>query len=278
MSQRIGLHFGKGALIGTGVDLRGSEIVQTFLGNPRAYAGPDPHQDGVLGIAQYTEVTVVSHAAYVINIASDDPTTRARSRARLNRDLIAADAAGAWAVVVHPGSCAENMLGVARWRDFFEEYGAPPVRLLLENSAGRGIAQHPDQLVRLWTAVPAFAQEQVALCVDTAHAWSAGHTPLRFLQDVDAPVELLHLNGSSVEKGAQVDRHAAPGSRADRIGAEQLGEALWQAKCDAVCETWQDEQQPRPMHAFLDHEQAYLMASLQRMRLALSAVRDREGR
>ena len=105
--------------------------------------------------------------------------------------------------------------------------------LCLENSAGGGggIGIDIDELGLLLDAIGAAGAErhEVAICLDTAHLWAAGH-PIDTAAGVDTLVgafndrigldrlAMIHLNDSKAVLGSRLDRH-------EHIGAGAIGPA-----------------------------------------------------
>ncbi|WP_081982761.1 deoxyribonuclease IV [Streptacidiphilus albus] len=242
----VGAHVpvaGRG-LAGTGLayaDKVGAESVQVFVANPRGWATPagNPRQDEAFragcaerGIAAYV------HAPYLINFGSDSAATRERSGESLRHSLHRAHAIGAKGVVVHTGSAlcgtpAEALRqvhdGMLPLLDELDGYGPDAPWLLLEPTAGQGsslcarmgdLADYTEALER---------HPLVGVCLDTCHAFAAGH-------DLAAPggvagmldelvaaagpgrLRLIHANDSKDVTGARKDRHANIG--AGHIGAD----------------------------------------------------------
>jgi deoxyribonuclease-4 len=109
----------------------------------------------------------------------------------------------------------------------------PDTVITLENSvgAGFGLGVNVDELTAIADALGAagIPDRRVAFCLDTAHAWGAGHD----LSDRAATDDLLadfgrriglgrlalvHLNDSRSERGSRMDRH-------EHLGAGRIGEA-----------------------------------------------------
>jgi len=177
---------------------------------------------------------VIAHASYLINLPSLDPGLRRRSAQALAEELRRCAALGVGMLVLHPGSHggAGPARGACRLRDgareAYETAGAPPVRLLLETTAGSGttlggsFSELRDLLGEVSTAgVPC------GVCLDTCHVFAAGYE-LRSPQgyaDTWERFEVLigrshlgavHLNDSRGGLGARLDRHAHIGQ--GRIG------------------------------------------------------------
>jgi deoxyribonuclease IV len=208
------------------------------------------------------------HASYLINLASSDPAYHERAVALLARELRAARRFGASIVNVHIGSHgrAGPVAGIERLvtaigRALADEHepeagwpedgddaasnkaaaqprpdpdglrSAAPT-ITLENAAGSGSALGVD-VDELSTIAHALGDaglpaERIGFCLDTAHAWSAGHD-LGEPRAIDAFVDafdrhigldrlaLVHLNDSKSERGSRVDRH-------EHLGAGRIGE------------------------------------------------------
>lgn len=164
------------------------ETIQIFVSNPQGWAVPAPLTDAGAFIEGAREIgldPVVVHAKYLINLASPDAEHRERSARALAAELVAAGSLGAALVVVHSGSHAgsgeekgmERLVeGLVRARELApEEAGADGVAKLaeplVENSVGAG-----TQLCSTFDALAWVAERAgVRVCVDTAHAYVAGH-------------------------------------------------------------------------------------------------------
>lgn len=252
----VGAHVpvaGRG-LVGTGLayaERVGAEVVQVFVANPRGWATPpgSPAQDAAFREAcAQRGLPAYVHAPYLINFGSDNALTRERSTASLRHSLLRAHAIGALGVVVHTGSSvgtaadggsrhAEAMAQVrADVRPLLEEVdrlGDDAPWLLLEPTAGQGrsLCSRLEQLAEYAEALD--RHPRVGVCLDTCHAFAAGHdlaAPGGMKEALDVLVaavgegrlRLIHANDSKDEVGARRDRHANIG--AGRIGAEPFRE------------------------------------------------------
>lgn len=128
-------------------------------------------------------------------------------------------------VVVHPGCYPNRAQGLSAITDSINKIDFPfNSRLLLENSAGQGnsLATTLDELQTILLEVE--AEDNVGVCLDTAHLWGYGDYNLtkcsevdRLFEEVDQKIGLskwclLHLNDSEVKRGAKKDRHALIGT------------------------------------------------------------------
>ncbi|MCX4756322.1 deoxyribonuclease IV [Kitasatospora purpeofusca] len=252
----IGAHVpvaGRG-LAGTGLAYAGrvgAETVQVFVANPRGWATPtgNPAQDAEFRAAcAERAVPAYVHAPYLINFGSDNPVTRERSADSLRHSLRRGHAIGALGVVLHTGSAVGSAPGggsrraeamsqvredVRRLLDELDGLGEDAPWLLLEPTAGQGssLCARMEDLAGYMEALD--GHPKVGVCLDTCHAFAAGHdlaAPGGVRATLDALVEaagpgrlrLIHANDSEDAVGARKDRHANIG--AGLIGAEPFRE------------------------------------------------------
>jgi deoxyribonuclease-4 len=180
-------------------------------------------------------VEVVSHASYLINLASHDPVLWKRSVEALTYEAQRCLDLGIGLLVFHPGhhGGAGYQVGM-EWleRGIQQVLEAIPlgVRLLLEPSAGQGtsVGFVLKDCVELCHRI---GYERLGLCLDTCHLFAAGYdfrTPggydrlLRSLGDRGTRlVGCWHLNDSKDPKGSRKDRH-------QRVGIGTIGLAPFQ--------------------------------------------------
>jgi deoxyribonuclease-4 len=170
---------------------------------------------------------LVIHVNYLVNLASLDPTIRARSIVCFRAELRRAAAIGAEYLVLHPGSyrghsCDEGIAAfVLGLRDAAEGLRLPGLTVLIENTAGAGChigsrfeeLQSIRELSRDLTALP------VGYCLDTCHLFAAGfdiatapglRETMRRAEKILglAHVHVIHANDSRAPLGSRIDRHA----------------------------------------------------------------------
>jgi deoxyribonuclease-4 len=227
----------------------GAEAVQVFVSNPRGWAPApgDPRQDEAFRerCARGLMPAFV-HAPYLVNLGSPTEDTVRRSVRAVEHSLARGAAIGARGVVVHTGSAvagARRELALRQVREvllpvldgldaLLTGQGLPDGPfLLLEPTAGAGqalcatIEDLPPYLEALdW-------HPRVGICLDTAHAFAAGHD-LAKPGGVHAALDLLtgttggdrlrlvHANDSKDGLGSRRDRH-------ERIGRGQIGAAAF---------------------------------------------------
>ena len=264
----IGVHVGPGLTSDNELDdggplARAAEMdadgVQVFLTDPQSYKSPKarPDADALL----QSDVMVIVHAPYMLNVASTNNRIRVPGRKLLAQHAEAAAAIGARGMVVHGGHVlAEDdpAVGVENWRKTFsyqEKNGGFPLPLLIENTAGGGnaMARDLDAIARLWEAVGEFG---AGFVLDTCHAWAAGWdlgTAVADIRAITGRIDLVHLNNSRDPAGSSRDRHAPLTD--GEIPTELLLEVARAADCPIVLETPGDG----PAHA---EEIATLRAAL----------------
>jgi deoxyribonuclease-4 len=187
------------------------------------------------------------HAAYLVNLAGDQPDFHAQSVEVLASDLRTGTAYGAAFLNVHVGSHrgAGIEAGIQALTDGIAQvFAAVPdgpgvPRLVLENSAGGGfgLGTTVEELgaIDASLAQAGVDRGRIGYCFDAAHLWGAGYD----LQDRRVVDELLasfdrlvgldrlvmvHLNDSRAALGSRSDRHEHLG--AGRIRARGLRNLL----------------------------------------------------
>jgi deoxyribonuclease-4 len=246
----IGVHVGPGltedgALDDGGPLARAAEMdadaVQVFLADPQGWTAPTPRPDAEALLA--TDVMVVVHAPYVLNVATTNNRIRIPSRKLLAAHAAAAAAIGASGLVVHGGHVLakdDPAVGVDNWRKTFArqaEEGGFAVPLFIENTAGGGnaMARDLDAIARLFEAVGEFG---AGFVLDTCHAWAAGWDLGTVVDDVRAVtgrIDLVHLNNSRDPANSSRDRHAPLAD--GEIPPAVLVEVARAADCPVVLET-----------------------------------------
>lgn len=196
----------------------GAQIVQLFLDDPQSWKKPAPHPQA--DALKASDLEVVVHSPYPVNLASLNNRIRVPSRKIVQQHADGAAALGARGLVVHGGHVVQGedpAKGVDNWRKFFayaEDSGGFAVPIWIENTAGGefAMARHFDALARLWEAVGDF---EVGFCLDTCHANSAGEPLVDAVERVKAitgRIDLVHLNDSRDPFDSGRDRHANIGS------------------------------------------------------------------
>jgi len=179
--------------------------VQVFTKNNRQWQGQPLSQPDVdrwkeqLPLQQIGDA--VSHASYLINLASPDDSLWQRSLAAHQDEIERAHAYGIPYVVMHPGSHVGSgtEAGIARIAAALNRsHAATPecadTITLLELMAGQGatIGGKISELRRIIDQVD--DPSRVGICMDTCHAFAAGYD-LRTLAGYEAMLEELDRIG-----------------------------------------------------------------------------------
>ena len=176
---------------------------------------------------------VVSHASYLINLATTDRTLRRQSLDAMGDELDRAEALGLLGVVLHPGcyTVGNEADGLALIADGLLELFAARRRgktlVLLEDTAGQGTALGAtfEQLASI--IAKANDHRRIGICLDTCHLLASGYdlcspegyasTFKQFGRLVGFDrLKAFHLNDSKKPLGSRVDRH-------EHIGQGHLG-------------------------------------------------------
>ncbi|MFF0608275.1 deoxyribonuclease IV [Nocardia tengchongensis] len=239
--MRIGAHVRMDSdPIGFGETL-GAEVIQMFVVDPQSWDKPKPHP--LTEQIKASDIDVVVHSSYQINVASLNNRLRMPSRNAVAQQAKAAAELGAFGLVVHGGhvrSDEEMAEGFVNWRKLFqrqEDKGGFAVPILIENTAGgnHAMARYFDDIGRLWDAVGEFG---AGFCLDTCHAWAGGEELVGIVERIKAitgRIDLVHLNSSRDDFDSGADRHAnfADGT----IDPQLLAEVCRTADAPVILET-----------------------------------------
>lgn len=253
VDQPVGAHVPVVSGLATGglryAEQVGAEAIQVFVGNPRGWAlSPGlPEEDRALhSYAERTGLPTFVHAPYLVNLGSPDRETLRRSVAAVRHALRRGSDIGARGVVVHTGSAVRPDRRTQALRQVRDNLlpllagipeGGPD--LLLEPMAGQGqmlCARVPD-LAPYLEALD--YHPRAGVCLDTCHAFAAGHDLTRpgavrdLLETLERRVgpgrlKLVHANDSADVCGSCRDRHAniGRGRIGERPFAELFGHAV----------------------------------------------------
>ena len=167
---------------------------------------------------------VVSHASYLINLATSDRWLREQSMQAMGDELDRAEALGLLGVVLHPGcytagSEADGLTSIAKCLlELLHARRRSRTMVLLEHTAGQGTALGStfEQLASLIARMD--DHRRVGVCLDTCHLLASGYdlcspegyasTFRQFGRLVGFDrLKVLHLNDSKKPLGSRVDRH-----------------------------------------------------------------------
>ncbi len=230
---------------------RGCQAMQVFNQSPRQWRPTRWKDDDV---AEFRELmkdgpvrSVVIHAVYLLNPASQDREVRKKSIASLVHSLRMGDAIGADGVVLHPGSALKQPKEEAlkrageALREALSESGR--CRLLLEDTAGGGatLGRSFSELAELVDL--AGGGKRVGLCLDCCHMFASGFditTADKLTRVIDECVDVvgiervrcLHVNDSKTKLGSNSDRHAPLGT--GELGARGCAAFLSEPRFDGL--------------------------------------------
>jgi deoxyribonuclease-4 len=167
---------------------------------------------------------VVSHASYLINLATTNAALRQQSIDAMGDELDRAEALGLLGVVLHPGcytvgSEAEGLTLIADGLlALLKERRRGKTMVLLEHTAGQGTALGAtfEQLASIIGKMD--DHRRVGVCLDTCHLLASGYdlcTPEGYASTFKQfgrlvgfdRLKLFHMNDSKKPLGSRVDRH-----------------------------------------------------------------------
>jgi len=180
----------------------------------------------------------ISHANYLINMATPDAALRARSARALDDEISRCDRLGLPYLIIHPGADMGSGAEVAFDRvakllnGAFRRRPASRTRVLLETTAGMGtsVGHKFEHLAAILGRLE--RPERTGVCLDTCHVFAAGYDISSergyhaVMEEFDRIVGLdrlraFHLNDSKKGLGCRLDRH-------EHIGRGGMGvTAFW---------------------------------------------------
>ncbi len=234
----------------------GMAAVQVFTAPPQYYGDkatirPERVQRFQKALAETTiQLRMVQvHAAYVLNVASDNPEMWGRAAGGLRKEMERSCTLGVGGVCFHPGSAkgsrADAAERVARAMAAAIEACPGTTRLLVENTAGAGttFGRSPAEVGDVLAHIPPELRPRAGYGLDTCHLFASGYDirespeALEGLLDefVDAcgePPSFFHLNDSEGELGTNRDRHTLIGE--GKIGIEPFRWLLHDPRSDGI--------------------------------------------
>ena len=183
--------------------------------------------------ARRTVKPVLTHASYLINLATTNGEFHRKSVDALADELDRAERLGIHAVVLHPGAhmgagADQGLDQIARSLDrIHTTIPGHNVVTLLETAAGQGscVGCTFEELGAILKRVD--DRQRVGVCIDTCHIFAAGYDIRtrdgyeKTIDDLEKHVGIenvgaFHLNDSKKHLGSRVDRH-------EHIGKGQIG-------------------------------------------------------
>jgi len=228
----------------------GLDTVQIFTKNQQQWRVPPLKQAPTTAWLNELESLgwsdrTVSHASYLINLASPDDDLWNRSVELMIVEVERCDAMSIPSLVHHPGACTgstpdEGLDRIARaYRRILDQTRSARVVLCLENTVGAGtiLGRRFEELGDLRARIVGAtgAPERIGFCVDTCHAHAGGYDLStrsggeQTLDEFDRfcgleHLRVVHLNDSVGEVDSRRDRHAHIGE--GTIGAGTTARSL----------------------------------------------------
>lgn len=176
---------------------------------------------------------VISHTAYLINLATPSDDLHRKSVAALVDEIKRAEQLRIPDVVLHPGSPLDQGAEygmkkiIASLNRAIDQTADCKARIALEVTAGQGahLGYTFEQIAEMIAGVD--DQRRVSVCLDTCHVFAAGYdirTRATYDQTFDQfdriiglkHLKVIHLNDSMKGLGSRVDRHT-------HIGEGEIG-------------------------------------------------------
>ncbi len=204
------------------------EALQIFAKNANQWRGREVPREEVrefrARVAAAGIGPVVSHASYLINLATSLPALRRQSLEAMGDEIDRAEALGLLGVVLHPGcyTSGSEAAGLGLIADGLVELLRARRRgrtmILLEHTAGQGTALGAtfEQLASIIARMD--GHRRVGVCLDTCHLIASGYdicsadgyattfTQFGRLVGFDR-LKAFHLNDSKKPLGSRIDRH-----------------------------------------------------------------------
>lgn len=208
----------------------GAHAVQIFGASPRTWVAKLPDKQEIEKFTTAWKKSdiqkVYLHAAYLVNLATENDELYQKSISNLSAHLQIAKAISADGLIFHIGSGENIDRVVAGMRQVLKNVPGD-TRLVIENSAagGKKVGATPEAIGAIMDLV---GSPRVKMCLDTAHIFEAGeiesYTPqnIKTLFDrVQKSVGMehlvaLHINDSKTPFNSHHDRH-------ENIGEGHIG-------------------------------------------------------
>ena len=229
--MRIGAHMSVAGGVSNAVEravVHGCEALQIFSKNANQWTGKPLEATEVKTFRRRVDETgitpVVSHASYLINLATTAPALREQSIAAFIDELDRAETLGLLGVVIHPGTCTAGTeedalrLIAEAIRESFKARRRGTTMVLLEHTAGQGRTlgyrfEHLAAIIGHMNGSP-----RIGVCLDTCHLVASGYdivSETGYRDTFDAfgrivgfdRLKVFHGNDSKKPCGSRVDRH-----------------------------------------------------------------------
>lgn len=188
--------------------------------------------------------SVIVHAPYIINLATDDLVKREFSCNFLKEEIKRVETLGFSYLVLHPGSHvgAGTDKGIQNIADSLNKIidKDTKVVILLETMAGKGteVGKNFEELESIISKIK--QKENIGVCLDTCHINDAGYDLNYFDKVLDSfdkiigldKLKCIHVNDSKNIMGSHKDRHENIGY--GHIGFDNLINIIYNKRLDNI--------------------------------------------
>ncbi|AGN00280.1 DNA-(apurinic or apyrimidinic site) lyase [Salinarchaeum sp. Harcht-Bsk1] len=241
--MKIGAHVSIAGGVDNAVDRQldvGGNCGQIFTTSPQVWQEPSIDEEEAASFREQTaeklEGPWLIHSSYLVNLATPKDDLREKSIASMQAELDAAERLGVQYVNVHLGAHTGAGVegGLDNAAETLDALDVPDgVQILVESDAGSG-TKLGGEFEHL-AGVLDRSEQDLGVCLDTAHSFSAGYD-LSTEDGVEEAVaefddvvglehlKALHLNDSKHGRGTNKDEHAHVGE--GEIGVEGMTAVL----------------------------------------------------
>lgn len=208
--------------------VHGCDALQVFAKNANQWQGRPLPADEIAAFRAAVDraglVAVVSHASYLINLATEDDQLAERSMTAMADEIDRAESLGLLGAVLHPGAATSGQIGSSlraiaeRLHRLLDARPHGHTKVLLEHTAGQGstLGSRFEELAEILHAMN--GHPRVGICLDTCHLLASGYD-LATEDGYRATFEqfgrvigfdrlaVFHVNDSKKPLGSRVDRH-----------------------------------------------------------------------
>ena len=278
-------------------ELHGCESLQIFSKNANRWVSPPLDPGDVRRFRRRLDETgitpAVSHASYLINLATAFQPLRDQSIAAFVDELDRAHTLGLLGVVIHPGACTsgtdDDALRLVA-QAVVAAFRARPRRktmVLFELTAGQGrtVGYRFEQLAAILEHLD--GSSRAGVCVDTCHLIAAGYDIVSDVGHAETfaafgrivgfdRLRVIHGNDSKRPCGSRVDRHEHIGEGC--LGLEPFRRLFADRRLDGVPILIETEKTPglcRPGIVAADPLDVKNLETLRRLRSSVAPTRSR---
>lgn len=185
--------------------------------------------------------SVIVHAPYIVNLATDKKENREFGIEFLKKEIIRCKELGVKFLVLHPGNAVgiEPLVGLDNLIDSLHEINDEDVCIIIETMAGKGTEICRD-ITELKYVMDSVKNLNIGVTLDTCHLSDSGVDISKFDEYLDSFDELIgiekikcvHVNDSKNVLGSKKDRHENLGF--GEIGFESLINVIYNERLKDV--------------------------------------------